>query len=106
MCITLAVILRLFCRNPHRTTCDDPEIAKYKATLTLNVPYRFQAPFMPDFRGNSWNRISNIISRVNSDKDLIYHFGSGTGLNRTIEISDKWAAYLSINQAIIAICWR
>ena len=81
--------------------CDDPTLARYKATLTLNVPYRFQAPFMPDFRGSSWNRISDVIDRVNSDANLIYHFGNGSGLCRTIEISDDWQAYFGINQAIV-----
>lgn len=82
--------------------CDDPTLAKFKSTLTLNVPYRFQAPFMPDFRGSAWGRISDVIERVNNDGDLIYHFGTGSGLNRTIEISDDWQTYLSINQAIVA----
>lgn len=82
-------------------TCDDPAIAKYKYTLSLNVPYRFQAPFMPDFKGNSWNRMSDVIARVNSDSKMIYHFESSTGLNRSIKISDEWQTYFEKNQAIV-----
>lgn len=82
--------------------CDDPLLTKYKNTLTLNVPYRFQAPFMPDFRGSSWNKINNVISRVNSDSSMIYHFGGGNGLKRTIEFTEEWQAYFGINQAIVS----
>ena len=81
--------------------CDDPIIAKYKYTLSLNVPYRFQSPFMPDFKGASWNRISDVIARVNYDSNIIYHFSNCTGLNRSIEISEEWQAYLELNQAIV-----
>ena len=81
--------------------CDNDDVARYKSTLTLNVPYRFQAPFMPDFRGKSWGRTSDVITRVNLDSNMIYHFRSGSGLHRTIEISPEWVSYFSNNQAII-----
>ena len=32
------------------------------------MPYRFQAPFIQDFKGPAWNRISNVVERINCDK--------------------------------------
>lgn len=82
--------------------CDDPTITKHKNTLSLNVPYRFLAPFMPDFKGTSWNRISDAITRINKDTNMIYRFENGAGLNRSIEISEKWQEYFRVNQTIIS----
>lgn len=79
----------------------DPVLARYKSILSLNVPYRFQAPFMPDFRGSEWSKASNVIARVNRDDKMIYRFGPGTGLSRTIHINDIWQAYFCVNQAIV-----
>lgn len=81
--------------------CDDPIFMQNKKTLTLNVPYRFQAPFIPDFKGDSWKRAENIFKRINGDESLIYHIDDTPGLNRSIEISDEWKKYLEINQAIV-----
>ncbi len=81
---------------------DDPEIRKAMYVLTLNVPFRLQAPFILDFKGKSWNRRQEVIDRINSDPSTMYHFGFGTGLDTEIVISDKWFDYLHINQAIIA----
>lgn len=83
------------------SSCSDPVLTKYKNTLTLNVPYRFQAPFIPDFKGAAWSRLSNVVNRVNTDTGVIYRFGQGVGLKRTIEISNKWQEYFAENQAII-----
>ncbi len=84
------------------TTCSDTTLTRYKSTLTLNVPYRFHAPFMPDFRGSAWNKTADVIGRVNGDTNLIYRFGGGAGLARTIEISNEWQKYFEINQAIVS----
>lgn len=81
--------------------CEDKQLKEYKNILTHNVPYRFQAPFMADFKGKAWKRVADVIDRVNCDDNLIYHFGSGFGLNRTIEISKEWLAYFQTNQAIV-----
>ena len=34
---------------------DDKEIISKKRTLTYNVPYRLQSPFMRNMNGNDWN---------------------------------------------------
>ena len=33
----------------------DSAVTRYKRTLTLNVPFRLQAPFLDSFRGDTWN---------------------------------------------------
>lgn len=80
---------------------DDRVILKGKRVLSLFVPYRLLAPFMPDVRGKFWDNTGNVISRVNSDPDILYHFDNLDGLNRHIIVQDKWIAYLSNNLSII-----
>lgn len=83
-------------------TCNDSIIVSLKKRLTDNVPYRFQAPFLPDVKGNVWNKTADVIERVNRDSSLIYHFGGESGLKRTIHIHDEWIEYLKINMSIIS----
>ena len=35
--------------------CEDKDLIAKKRVLTLNVPYRLQAPFMPDVKGKAWD---------------------------------------------------
>ena len=45
----------------------EPELNKRKQTLTYNVPYRLQAPFMPDFKGDAWKGPkSDMARRINA----------------------------------------
>lgn len=80
---------------------NDPKVDNYKKVLSLNVPYRLQAPFMPDFKGSKWDSPSVVLDRINCDKGLIYHFSGDTGLSREIIFQPDWIAYLSFNQAIV-----
>lgn len=36
--------------------CEDKEVLTMKRTLSQNVPYRLQAPFMESMKGKEWNR--------------------------------------------------
>ena len=46
--------------------CDDPVVLKYKRDLTLNVPYRLQAPFFEGFRTDTWNcGTRELVFRIN-----------------------------------------
>ncbi len=81
---------------------DDKEIIRKKRTLTYNVPYRLQAPFMPSLKGEGWNVSETaLITRINQEKRLMYYFTSLNGLFTEIVIHDEWAKYIIKNQEII-----
>lgn len=81
---------------------DDKDINKKKRTLTYNVPYRLQAPFMPSIKGDSWNvSESSLITRINHEDRVMYYFTALNGLSTKILIYDDWAKYINENQEII-----
>lgn len=81
---------------------DDKEIISKKRTLTYNVPYRLQSPFMRNMNGNDWNVGENeLISRINQEKRLIYYFSELKGLTTVIRVQEDWANYIQKNQEII-----
>ncbi|MCI1722518.1 MAG: HNH endonuclease [Lachnospiraceae bacterium] len=77
-------------------------LKKYETTLTNMVPYRLQAPFLHDVKGSVWGSTKDVITRVNLNPSVIYHFGEESGLDRTIHIQKDWMDYLTRNQAIIS----
>ena len=82
--------------------CEDPVVLKYKRDLTLNVPYRLQAPFFEGFRTDTWNcGMQKLAERINQQKRLMYYFDAITGLQTLIHIDPDWAVYLKKNQEII-----
>lgn len=53
----------------------DKDILKQKKVLTYNVPYRLQAPFLPDVKGKSWDvPASDLADRINQGgaSDLLF----------------------------------
>ena len=55
--------------------CDDKEVTAMKRTLSQNVPYRLQAPFMESMKGKEWNRSGkNLAARINQEQRLICLF--------------------------------
>ena len=83
-------------------TTEDKEIISKKRTLTYNVPYRLQAPFMPSMKGKEWNvSESNLIDKINQEKRLMYYFTGLNGLKTKIIVNDDWANYINKNQEII-----
>ena len=55
--------------------CDDKEVIVMKRTLSQNVPYRLQAPFMESMKGKEWNRSGEkLAARINQEKRLMYYF--------------------------------
>ena len=81
---------------------DDKEIISKKRTLTYNVPYRLQSPFMRNMNGKDWNVGENeLISRINQEKRLIYYFSELKGLTTVIRVQEDWANYIQKNQEII-----
>lgn len=81
---------------------DDKEIVAMKRTLTLNVPYRLQAPFLSDVKGKAWNiRAADLADKINQGKQLIYYFEAINGLASRIIINEDWAEYIKKNREIL-----
>lgn len=75
-------------------TCKDKEVLVMKRTLSYNVPYRLQAPFMVSMKGKEWNRSGgNLAKRINQEQRLMYYFLQFSGLNTQIQIQEEWALY-------------
>ncbi|MCQ4636064.1 HNH endonuclease [Anaerovorax odorimutans] len=82
--------------------CRDKELLKKKRTLTEQVPYRLQAPFIEAIKGNDWKGPKQLLAeRINYEKRLMYYFVQISGLSSQIEMQDDWARYLQENQQII-----
>ena len=82
--------------------CEDPQVIKYKRDLTLNVPYRLQAPFFEGFDTDAWNcGTKALVERINQQKRLMYYFDAVSGLQTRIHISPDWAVYIKDNQEIL-----
>ncbi len=83
-------------------TCKDKEVIVMKRTLSQNVPYRLQAPFMESMKGKEWNRSGeNLAERINQEQRLMYYFLQFSGLNTQIQIQEEWADYIERNYEII-----
>lgn len=81
--------------------CRDPGLLNRKRTLTDQVPYRLQAPFMPGFKGTANWRKKGIAERINQQKRLMYYFVEICGLDSKILIQLEWTDYVKENQEII-----
>lgn len=80
----------------------DRDVIRKKRTLTYNVPYRLQAPFMPGLKGKEWNASeSKLIAKINQEQHLMYYFTALNGLDTQIIINKDWANYIIKNQEII-----
>lgn len=80
----------------------DKEINAKKVTLTYNVPYRLQAPFLSDIKGKTWNvRASDLANKINQAERLIYYFDAINGLSSRIIINEDWAEYIRRNREIL-----
>ena len=102
-------------KNPNLKSCEkksvitdflknseDKDILNKKRTLTYNVPYRLQAPFMKDLKGKEWNvGEGELISKINQESRLMYYFTSLNGLSTKIIVQEDWTNYIIKNQEII-----
>lgn len=81
---------------------DDKEIIRKKRSLTYNVPYRLQAPFIKNLKGKAWNVGENeLIAKINQENLLMYYFTTLNGLSTKIIVQEEWAKYIIKNQEII-----
>lgn len=82
--------------------CNDPTVQRFRRELTLNVPYRLQAPFFKGFDFDAWNcGTKKLADRINQQHGLMYYFDALCGLKTVIHIDPEWAQYLIENQEII-----
>ena len=82
--------------------CTDKQLLEYKRVLTLNVPYRLQAPFMDSMKGNAWKVSQRLLAeRINQEKRLIYYFVEFNGRKTKIQIQKEWMDYICENHEII-----
>ncbi len=82
--------------------CQEPEINRQKRTLTRNVPYRLQAPFIHQLKGKGWDvSESELARRINQEHRLIYYFNALSGMQTTIRIQEDWCQYIQKNQEIV-----
>lgn len=83
-------------------SCEDKKVREMKRTLTRNVPYRLQAPFMQLLRGKEWDiSEKKLIEKINLEKRLIYYFAELSGISTRIYIQPEWCSYFNENQKII-----
>lgn len=82
--------------------CEDKKVREMKRILTRNVPYRLQAPFMQQLRGEEW-KVSekSLIEKINRERRLIYYFTELSGMETFIYIQPEWCSYINKNQEII-----
>lgn len=81
---------------------EDKELKRKKRTLSLNVPYRLQAPFMDTVRGKEWNVSERkLVEKINREKRLMYYFLEIQGLQSRIEVVSEWREYIRRNQEIL-----
>ena len=81
---------------------EDKEIIGKKKALTLHVPYRLQAPFMPELKSREWSvSTKELMCQFNRQNHLIYHFVDRKGLSTQITIQKDWAEYIIRNQEIV-----
>lgn len=82
--------------------CTDKEVMRRKRTLTKNVPYRLQAPFMEKLKGREWNASETVLAaKINKEERLMYYFEALNGMQSEIRLSTEWTAYIHKNQEII-----
>lgn len=81
---------------------NDKEFQDKKRSITNEVPYRLQAPFIPDLKGKDW-RVSKkeLAHRINQEKRLIYYFVSISGLKSEIYVDSYWIEYIRTNREIL-----
>ncbi|MCB6993992.1 HNH endonuclease [bacterium 210820-DFI.6.37] len=82
-------------------SADDKRLLELKRTLSLNVPYRLQVPFMPTITSKIWRNITSATQYINMQDELIYQFSEEKGLSKSILIKDEWADYIKANLGII-----
>ena len=80
---------------------DDKTLRDFMKVLSLNVPYRLQAPLIPTPDSKLWYRTSAIIDYINSQDGVIYLIEHNGSLDNRIIIDDLWMEYMQSNLGIL-----
>lgn len=80
---------------------DDKQLKEYMRILSLNVPYRLQAPLMPTPDAKMWHRIPAITDYINTQTGMMYSIERNGALDSRIIIRPVWMDYLRSNLGII-----
>ena len=82
-------------------TSDDKQLREYMRVLSLNVPYRLQAPFMKKPDQKMWYKPAVITDYINSQTGMIYTIERHGNLDSRILIDDTWMEYIRSNLGIL-----
>lgn len=80
---------------------EDSQLKEYMRTLSLNVPYRLQAPLMTAPDAKLWYKVPDIIEYINSQDGMMYTIEHVGTLNSKIIITTPWMEYLQKNLKIL-----
>ena len=80
---------------------DDKQLREYMRNLSLNVPYRLQAPLMPNPDARVWYKIPVITDYINTQTGMMYSIQRNGSLDNRIIITPAWMEYLTSNLGII-----
>lgn len=80
---------------------NDKQIREFMRTLSLNVPYRLQAPLMEKPGEKIWYKTSAITEFINSQSGVIYTIERNGTLDSRIIITPAWMDYLTRNMGIL-----
>ncbi len=80
---------------------EDKQIREYMRILSLNVPYRLQAPLMETPAASLWYKLQRITDYINTQSGMIYSIDCVGSLNSSIIINDDWMDYLLSNLGIL-----
>ena len=84
------------------SSSEDQNIRRVKNTLAQNVPYRLQAPFMPQMKGTEWDGPKlKVAEKINAYEGNIYRINIASGLSSTVTVDEDWAEYICTNREII-----
>lgn len=82
--------------------CQDNDVKIMKRTLTKNVPYRLQSPFLENIKGKTWDVSERLLAeKINQEKRLIYYFTNISGMQSSISIQKQWVDYIDSNYEIL-----
>lgn len=80
---------------------DDKKLKDFKRVLGLNVPYRLQAPLIPNPGSKLWYKTSEIADYINAQDGILYLIEHDGPLYSRIIIDDAWMEYIQNNLGIL-----
>ena len=79
----------------------DRQLKEHMRTLSLNVPYRLQAPLMANPEAKLWYKRPAITEYINTQTGMMYSIEHNGSLDSRIVIAPVWMDYLRSNLGIL-----